>query len=156
MTGIGFLATLAVPVLADRFGTRRSQLAVAGLLAVAGALVIALTPGEPPGSFVAVGATLLLGLGIGAYFPLALTLPVDVAGDASDAASISALMLLVGYLLAAAAPVLLGVVRDATGNFDTVIWIIVGLAASMIPLALALNPGRLRGAGGRRAAPPAD
>jgi CP family cyanate transporter-like MFS transporter len=120
------------------------------LLAVAGALVIALTPGEPPGSLVAIGATALLGLGIGAYFPLALTLPVDVADDPGDAASISALMLLVGYLLAAAAPVVLGVVRDATGNFETVIWILVGLAALMIPLALALNPSRLRGAGAGR------
>lgn len=150
LTGIGLVSTLAVPVLADRFGTRRSQLTVAGLLAVAGALVIALTPAERPGSLVAIGATALLGLGIGAYFPLALTLPVDVAGDAGEAASISALMLLIGYLLAATAPVVLGVVRDATGSFDAVIWILVALAALMIPLALALNPARLQGAGADR------
>jgi CP family cyanate transporter-like MFS transporter len=151
LTGIGLVATLAVPLLADRFGTRRSQLLVAGLLAVTGALVIALTPGEQPGSLVTIGGTLLLGLGIGGYFPLALTLPVDVAGDAGEAASISALMLLIGYLLAAASPVVLGVVRDATGNFEAVIWILVALAGSMIPLALALNPSRLRGAGASRA-----
>jgi CP family cyanate transporter-like MFS transporter len=134
-------------VLADRIGTRRSQLTLAALLSVVGVLVIALTPGERPGSLVSLGATALLGLGIGAYFPLALTLPVDVAGDAGDAASISALMLLVGYLLAATAPVVLGVVRDATGTFDAVIWILVALAAAMVPLALALNPARLRRAG---------
>jgi CP family cyanate transporter-like MFS transporter len=110
-------------------------------------VVVALTPSEPPGSMYVIGATLLLGLGIGAYFPLALTLPVDVAADPADAASISALMLLVGYLLAAAAPVFLGVVRDATGSFDEVTWILVGVAAMMIPLSLALNPGRLRRAG---------
>jgi MFS transporter, CP family, cyanate transporter len=147
LTGIGLVSTLAVPVLADRYGTRRSQLTVAGLMAVLGAVVIALTPGEPPGSLVPLGATLLLGLGIGAYFPLALTLPVDVAGNAGDAAEISALMLLIGYALAATAPVVLGVVRDATGNFEAVLWILVGLAALMIPLALALNPARLRSAG---------
>jgi CP family cyanate transporter-like MFS transporter len=147
LTGIGLVSTLAVPMLADRFGTRRSQLTVAALLSVVGVLVIALTPGEQPGSLVSFGATALLGLGIGAYFPLALTLPVDVAGDAGDAASISALMLLVGYVLAATAPVLLGVVRDATGTFDAVIWILVALAGVMVPLALALNPARLRGAG---------
>ena len=62
-------------------------------------------------------ATALLGLGIGAYFPLALTLPVDVARDSADAASISAFMLLIGYALAALSPVVLGMVRDATGNF---------------------------------------
>ena len=82
-------------------------------------LIIALTPGRASRARCStVGATALLGLGIGAYFPLALTLPVDVASDAADAASISALMLLIGYLLAAIAPVVLGLVRDATGDFE--------------------------------------
>jgi MFS transporter, CP family, cyanate transporter len=148
MAGIGLVSTLAVPAFADRFGTRRGQLTAAAVLSVAGALVVALTPSEAPGSLVSFGAVALIGLGIGAYFPLALTLPVDVASDAGDAASISALMLLIGYLLAATAPVVLGVVRDATGNFDAVVWILVAIAASMIPLALALSPGRLRRAGG--------
>ena len=51
---------------------------------------------------------------------------------------------------AAAQSTIAGVVRDATGNFEAVIWILVALAALMIPLALALNPSRLRGAGASR------
>ena len=147
LTGIGLIATLAVPLFADRFGTRRSQLALASVLSIAGILGIALTPGEPPGSPITIGASALLGLGIGAYFPLALTLPVDVASDSADAASISALMLLIGYLLAAIAPVALGILRDATGNFGAVMWSLVAIAAAMLPLALALSPGRLLRAG---------
>jgi CP family cyanate transporter-like MFS transporter len=148
MTGIGLVSTLAVPLFADRLGTRRSQLTFAALLSVAGAVIIALTPGEQSGSVVALTAAALLGLGIGAYFPLALTLPVDVASDAGDAASISAFMLLIGYALAATSPVVLGIVRDATGSFDVVVWILVAVSLTMIPLALALNPARLRSAGG--------
>ncbi|MEO5704261.1 MAG: MFS transporter [Candidatus Limnocylindrales bacterium] len=148
LTGIGLVSTLAVPVLADRIGTRRSQLTIAALLSVGGAFIVALTPGEPPGSLVTYLATTLLGLGIGAYFPLALTLPVDVASDAADAASISAFMLLIGYALAATSPVMLGLVRDATGSFDTVVWILVAISVLMIPLALSLHPARLRSAGG--------
>lgn len=148
LTGIGLIATLAVPLFADRFGTRRSQLTIAALLSIAGMAIIALTPTEPPGSLLTFVATGLLGLGIGAYFPLALTLPVDVASDAGDAASISAFMLLIGYLLASISPVVLGVVRDATGSFDAVVWILVGIAAVMLPLALVLSPGRLTAAGG--------
>jgi cyanate permease len=56
-------------------------------------------------------------------------------------------MLLVGYLLSSIAPVFLGLVRDATGDFDAVLWVLVGLAITMVPLALALSPGRLRRAG---------
>jgi hypothetical protein len=37
LTGIGLVSTLAVPLFADRFGTRRSQLTIAALLSVAGA-----------------------------------------------------------------------------------------------------------------------
>ncbi len=148
LTGIGLPSTIAVPLIADRIGTRRSQLTFAGVLAVAGALVIALTPGEAPGSLITLGATALLGIGIGLYFPLALTLPVDVATDPGEAASISALMLLVGYVLAAAAPVFLGVVRDATGNFESVTWILVAISVAMLPLAFALNTKRLASAGG--------
>jgi Cyanate permease len=149
MTGMGLVSTLAVPAFADRVGTRRTQLTLAALLSVAGASIVALTPGEQSGSPVTFGATALLGLGIGAYFPLALTLPVDVASDGADAASITAFMLLIGYLLAATSPVVLGIVRDATGNFTAVVWILVAVSVVMIPLALSLHPARLRGAGGR-------
>jgi CP family cyanate transporter-like MFS transporter len=144
LNGVGLLASLSIPLLADRIGTRRSQMTFAAAMAVSGAVGIALTPGEPSGSLVAFGATGLLGIGIGAFFPLALTLPVDAARSPSEAASISALMLLIGYLLSSIAPVFLGLIRDATGNFELVLWVLVGLAIAMIPLALALGPGRLR------------
>jgi CP family cyanate transporter-like MFS transporter len=147
-TGIGLLPTLAVPLFADRLGSRRSQLSLAALLSIAGALVIAATPSEPPGSLLTVGAVALLGIGIGAYFPLALTLPVDVAADPADAASISALMLLVGYLLAAMSPVVLGFVRDTAGDFVAVTWILVGVAIAQLPLSLSLHARRLEAAGG--------
>ena len=75
----------------------------------------------------------------------------DAAGrrrrDPADAASISALMLLVGYLLAAAAPVVLGLVRDATGNFDDVVWILVAIAGALLLVSLSLTERRLRATG---------
>lgn len=142
-TGIGLFATLAVPAFADRVGTRRSQLATAGLVTIVGAVLIAVTPTEPSGSLVTLAATALLGLGVGLYFPLGLTLPVDVSGNPEEAASISALMLLVGYLIASTAPVLFGLIRDATGGFDGVVIGFVVVAILMVPLPLLLNTGRL-------------
>ena len=142
--GIGLLASLSIPLLADRFGTRRSQMTTAGILAVVGSLVVALSPAEPPGSLIAFGAVALLGIGIGAFFPLALTLPVDIARDPAEAASITALMLLVGYIVSSIAPVLLGLVRDASGGFTVVLWILVGIATTMVPLALSLRPGQFQ------------
>ena len=142
-TGIQLFATLSVPAFADRLGTRRSQLAVAGAITLAGAILIAATRSEIPGSVMSVLGTALLGLGVGFYFPLGLTLPVDVSADPGEAASISALMLLVGYLIASVAPVLFGLVRDATGGFDGVAVGFVIVAVLMVPLPLLLNTTRL-------------
>jgi len=142
--GVGLLASLSIPLLADRFGTRRSQMTTAAILAAVGSLGVVLSAGAPPGSPVALGAAALLGIGIGAFFPLVLTLPVDVARDPAEAASITALMLLVGYLLSSVAPVALGLVRDVTGDFATVLWILVALAVAMVPLALSIGSGRHR------------
>jgi CP family cyanate transporter-like MFS transporter len=142
-TGIGLFATLAVPAFADRLGTRRTQLATAGGITIVGAVLLAATPTEPSGSLLTLGATALLGLGVGFYFPLGLTLPVDVSADAEEAASISALMLLAGYLIASTAPVLFGLIRDATGGFEGVVVGFVVVAILMVPLPLLLNTARL-------------
>lgn len=150
--GIGLLASLSVPVFADRMGTRRTQMTGAAILAVVGSLGIVLTPGDGPGSAAAFGSVALLGFGIGAFFPLALTLPVDVATTPAEAASLTAVMLMGGYLLSSVAPVVLGVVRDASGNFGAVLWILVGLSIAMIPLAWSLGPGRLVRMGDARGA----
>jgi len=148
LTGVGLVSSLAIPLIGDRLGTRRSQLTLAALLSLIGVAVIIATPGVAPGSPIAYVAVTVFGLGLGAYFPLALTLPVDVAAEPADVAPLSALMLLVGYLLAATAPVLLGVVRDATGSFDLDLWLMLGVTIVMLPLSLSLHAGRLRRMGG--------
>ena len=145
--GIGLLASLSVPIFADRIGARRTQMTGAAILAVIGSLAVVLTPGEGAGSALAFAATAMLGFGIGVFFPLVLTLPVDIAREPAEAASLTALMLLAGYLISSIAPVALGFLRDATGSFDAVLWALVGIAAFMVPLALSLGQRRLDRAG---------
>lgn len=145
--GIGLLASLSVPIFADRIGARRTQMTGAAILAVIGSLAVVLTPGEGAGSALAFAATAMLGFGIGVFFPLVLTLPVDIAREPAEAASLTALMLLAGYLISSVAPVALGFLRDATGSFDAVLWALVGIAAFMVPLALSLGQRRLDRAG---------
>jgi len=87
---VGLVVTLGVPVIADRVGTRRTQLlvpAVATILGFAGVLTL-------PDA--AVLWAIVLGLGIGAVFPLVLTLPLDVAHSPEAVGSVSSLMLLGG------------------------------------------------------------
>jgi MFS transporter, CP family, cyanate transporter len=145
MNGVGLVTTIGVPLVADRLGSRRRQ-----LIASAGAAVIGLA-----GVIVAPGAAVLwavvLGLSLGAVFPLVLTLPVDVADRPADVGAVAALMLLGGYVISSTAPVLLGAIRDVSGSFDAIFWVLLGLAIALVGVCSTMSPARLR-LGIRRAA----
>jgi cyanate permease len=72
-----------------------------------------------------------------------LTLPVDVGGRPADVAATAALMLLVGYLLSAVAPLAFGIARDLTGDFGLSLGLLVGLGVALVALCAALTPERL-------------
>jgi cyanate permease len=125
-------------VIADRLGSRRIQLLIAAVVSVAAMAGIASTADF---AYVLVA---ILGLALGMVFPLVLTLPLDVADDVGRVGSVAALMLLGGYILSSLAPIVLGAVRDATGNFGASLWLLVGVGAALVVCCLLLTPRRLR------------
>lgn len=134
---VGLVTTIGVPLIADRVGTRQVQLvmsAVASFIAIVG---INLAPDATTAWVV------VLGLGLGAIFPLVLTLPLDVADDPSQVGAVAALMLLGGYLISSVGPFILGGVRDATGDFSASFWLLVVLAGILVAICLPLSPRRL-------------
>jgi CP family cyanate transporter-like MFS transporter len=143
MNGIGLLTTIGVPLLADRLGSRRGQLLAAALAVLVGLLGVLLVPEA------GLVWSVALGLALGAVFPLVLTLPVDVADAPGEVGAVAALMLLGGYVLSSAGPVLLGAIRDVTGDFQASLWSLVGLAVGLVVACLALSPRRLRHGIGR-------
>ncbi len=136
--GIGLLTTIGVPWAASRLGSRRAQLGAVAAGALTGILGVVLAPD------LSFGWIVILGLSLGAVFPLLLTLPVDVSANPGEAGSIAALMLLGGYVLASTGPVVLGVVRDVTGNFSASMWLLVGVALVLLAMTRLLSPSRLR------------
>jgi MFS transporter, CP family, cyanate transporter len=134
---IGLITTIGVPLIADRLGRRRSQLLVSGAICFVALVGLA---AAPTAAYVWIS---LLGLALGAFFPLALTLPIDVARDRRSVGSIAALMLLGGYVLSSAGPVVLGAARDATGSFDASLWVLAGIGAVMVAVCAALTPARM-------------
>ena len=147
--GLGIVTTLTVPVLTRWVPTRRTQLAIAASLALLGTIGVAIG-GEGPASAgsngaLAYGAILALGFGIGIFFPITLTLPVESGSSPAESSALAALMLLVGYTFAAIGPVVLGAVRDATGSFVVAGWLLVGVAGVMLAATSLLSPKRLAG-----------
>jgi MFS transporter, CP family, cyanate transporter len=136
--GVGLLTTIGVPLVADRLGARRPQLLFSSAVAVFALLGIIEAP-ELAFAWVAI-----LGLSLGAVFPLVLTLPLDVADDPSRVGSVAALMLLGGYVLSSVGPVVLGAARDISGDFGASLWMLVAIAVALVVSCLPLSPDRLR------------
>ena len=130
-------AGLLLPYLADRGGSRRQWLSLcAGTLLVATIGIAAL----PAAGWLWAA---LAGAGIGASFPLTLTLPLDVAHEPAETGAVVGLMLGAGYTITAAGPIALGAVRDATGSFSTSLWVLVVVAAAFVASVLSLSSSRL-------------
>lgn len=78
----------------------------------------------------------LLGLGQGGALGIALTLMVLRSGDAHTAARLSGMAQTWGYLLAAAGPVVLGAVHQATGGWTVPIALLLCVCAGLVLLGL--------------------
>jgi cyanate permease len=135
---VGLLATLGVPLVADRVGTRRTQLLVPAIAAIVGFTGVVVAP-DP-----AVLWAVILGLAIGGIFPLVLTLPLDVAHEPAMVGSAAAFMLLGGYMISSIAPILLGEARDLTGTFEASLLLLLSVNVAFAACCLLLSPARLR------------
>ena len=122
---VGIASIFLAPVLADR---RPSQYGVVvGAVTLTGAGALGLL-------FAAETATtlwvVLLGLGQGACFSLALTFFALRAPDSEHAAALSGMAQSVGYLLAAVGPFLFGLLRDETHAWTVPLALLVAVAVS--------------------------
>ena len=116
---------LVVAALADGEQRRRYLLGAALVLA-AGTAGLAAAPAA------AWAWSALVGLGIGALFPLVMTLPLDLAERPDGVAAIAGVVFGVGYCVAAIAPAALGGLRDLTGSFSGALWALVATAAVLV------------------------
>ncbi|HWM98266.1 MAG TPA: MFS transporter, partial [Streptosporangiaceae bacterium] len=136
LMGVGNLATsLIVPVLAHRRPSQRG-LVVPSLIGTAAGLAGALW--APLGS--APFWVLVLGVSQGSCLGLAIFFMMARAPDAAVAASLSAFSQSVGYLVASAGPLMVGLLHSATGSWNIPVALLLVLCAA--ELATGLLAGR--------------
>jgi CP family cyanate transporter-like MFS transporter len=126
---------LLVAALADRGQRRRFFLGAAVTVAAGTAGLVAV----PAAAWVWAA---VVGTGIGALFPLVLTLPLDLADGPDGVAGVAGVVLGAGYSIAAVAPTALGALRDLTGSFSSALWSLVATAALLV-VAAAIPVGRV-------------
>lgn len=131
VTLLGVPVSLVVPRLAARRPDQRAWIlavSVPNLLGLAG---LVLAPAAAPLLW-----AVLLGLGTGASFPLALTLVVLRSRDSVQTARLSAAAQGVGYLLAATGPVLAGVLHDVTAGWAAALLALAALVLLQVVVGL--------------------
>jgi CP family cyanate transporter-like MFS transporter len=111
-------SSLAAPWLATRGKDQRLAILVVMLLTLAGLFGCLYAPLD--GLW---GWAILLGLGQGGTFSLALTLIVLRSRDAHVAANLSGMAQGIGYTLASIGPFAVGLVHDLTGSWEALGWI---------------------------------
>ena len=82
---------------------------------------------------------LLAGIAQGGLFALVMTLPLDFERTPAKVGALVAMMLGLGYTIAATSPFLLGAIRDATGSFDAVLWVAAAFLMAQFFALLALT-----------------
>lgn len=115
------------PVIAGRRPSQHGVVITAVVLSGAGILGLLLF-----GDIAATLWVVLLGLGQGASFSLALTFFALRAPDAGHAAALSGMAQSVGYLFAATGPFLFGVLRDATHAWKVPLVLLLGVMVCLL------------------------
>lgn len=133
-------ASFVIPWLSDRRGGRRPYLVAMSVAYVVGATGLVLAPGA------AYAFGLLTGVAQGGMFALVMTIPLDLEQRPERVGALVGMMLGVGYTIGAASPFLLGGVRDVTGSFDAVLWVVVGFLVVLVAAAVALQRPAARAA----------
>lgn len=81
-----------------------------------------------------------LGLGIGALFPLSLIVTLEHAHDANEAASLTALVQGIGYMLASAFPYFAAMLKGHYSDLSIAWWFMLALCIPLLFLTWALRP----------------
>ena len=125
---VGVAAAPTVPAIAVRMRDQRPLVLIFSLAIALGWVGILLAPESAPYLWV-----VILGIGQNASFPLALALIVLRGGTVRGTASLSTLAQTVGYLLAALAPLGIGILHDATASWTVPLIVLLAMA---VPQAL--------------------
>lgn len=123
----GVPASLLLPVVAARVRDQRALALVPPLFWAAGLLGVLLAPRSATVLWM-----VLLALGQGSGIALVLTLIVLRSPDAGRAASLSGMAQGAGYALAAAGPLVLGAVHQATGSWHDPLLLMLAFAAVLL------------------------
>lgn len=136
MTGAEVAAGVIVSMVIARFPDRRGPILTALALALIGLAGLVVAPVS-----LAVPVVVVMGLGIGAIFPLTLILAMDQIDDPSRSGDLLAFVQGGGYIIASLSPLAAGLLRDQMADL-TGAWVLMGVGVAVLGvMTLQFRPG---------------
>lgn len=136
MTGAEVAAGVIVSMVIARFPDRRGPILTALALALIGLAGLVVAPVS-----LAVPVVVVMGLGIGAIFPLTLILAMDQIDDPSRSGDLLAFVQGGGYIIASLSPLAAGLLRDHMADL-TGAWVLMGVGVVVLGvMTLQFRPG---------------
>lgn len=139
MTVTQVIAGLGVSTFIGRFPDRRAPLIAVLLCVLAGLMCLILAP-----TLLAFPAIILLGIGIGALFPLSLIVTLDYADDSITAGDLAVFVQGGGYMIASAMPFAAGLIRDRFDNLAQAWMLMAAGVVVLIVMATRFSPASRR------------
>ncbi|MBK1665222.1 MFS transporter [Rhodospirillum rubrum] len=133
------VAGLGVSTLIGRFPDRRGPLIAVLLCLLIGLACLILAPVS-----LALAAIPLIGVGIGALFPLSLIITLDHADDPAVAGDLAAFVQGGGYMIASAMPFIAGLIRDRFADLSQAWGLMAAGVVVLIAMALRFSPTSAR------------
>lgn len=133
------VASLAVSAFIGRFPDRRLPLIAALLAVAAGLACLVVAP-----IALAAPAALLLGLGLGALFPLSLIVTLDHDDDPARAGDLAAFVQGGGYILASLTPLFAGAIRDRFADLSGAFAAMAAVVLAAAVIACRFSPSSYR------------
>lgn len=136
LTLMEVLAGLAVSSVLNRFPDRRPLLLGVLLAILAGLACLIMAPAQ-----LALPAVILLGVGIGALFPLSLIVSLDHVTDPASAGALLGFVQGGGYMIASTMPFITGLIRQHSSSLAQAWMVMAGGVVLLLVMALRFAPG---------------
>lgn len=136
---VSIICNISIPLLLEKFPNRFVWICTVLLLGTFGLLLLLAGP-----AVFAWPAAVLLGIALGGLFPIALLMPLDETASGDEANSWTAMIQSGGFLMAGAAPLIIGLLYDRFGTHTVTISILFILIGAMALFAFLLKPKQIQ------------
>lgn len=115
----------------DQWGSTRSWILICGCLILLGVGCLLTNT-----FILLIVGTILIGFGLGGYFPIAMLLPLQASDDPLEASLWTGMVQSFGYIVGGVIPILLGILVDIFQSFNVFLYVMIILCGGILLLTI--------------------